>query len=111
MPVSLALRAPVPASTDYIGAPSAGLLHQGYMSDHPAGLDRDPTAGLAAVGAALQSLSAGDAVSVLEALAEQAAALSLVLAADSAGAITLPDSLRSLVQSASVLPAFLGGTN
>jgi hypothetical protein len=111
MPASLALRAPVPASTDYIGAPSAGLLHQGYMGDHPAGLDRDPGAGLAAVGAALQSLSSGDAVAVLEALAEQAAALSLVLAADSAGAITLPESLRTIVQSASVLPAFLGGAN
>lgn len=81
------------------------------MSEHPAGLDRDPGTGLAAVGAALQSLSSGDAVAVLEALAEQAAALSLVLAADSAGAITLPDSLRALVQSATVLPAFLGGAN
>lgn len=111
MPSSLALSAPHSAATDFIGAPSAGLFSRGITADGGTGFETDPQAGLSAVSAALQSLSSGDAVSILEALSEQATALSLVLAADAAGAITLPDSLRALVQAASVLPAFLGGTN
>lgn len=73
------------------------------------GMETDPAAAATAAGAALRSLSPIDATSVLEALAAQAAALSLVLAADAGGAIRLPDSLRHLVEAASVLPAFLGG--
>ena len=71
----------------------------------------DPAAGMSAVGSALQSLSLHDATAVLESLSEQATALSLVLAADAAGAITLPESLRAIVRAAAVLPPFLGGAN
>jgi predicted TIM-barrel enzyme len=73
------------------------------------GIETDPAAAATAVGASLRSLSPADATSILEALSAQAAALSLVLAADAGGAIRLPESLRHLVESASVLPAFLGG--
>lgn len=107
MPPSLALSASVPAANDFIGTPAVGMLLGAPALE--AGVDADPAAGPAALGAALRSLSPVDAAAVLEALAAQAAALSLVLAADSAGAINLPASLREIVQSASVLPAFLGG--
>lgn len=70
----------------------------------------DPATRVLALGGAMRSLSPADAASVLETLSAQAVALSLVLAADAGGAIRLPDSLRRLVESASVLPAFLGGT-
>lgn len=72
-------------------------------------IEADPAAGLNAVGAALQALALPDAAAILEALNDQATALALVLAADAAGAITLPDSLRALVQAATALPPFLGG--
>lgn len=111
MPASLALSAPVSASGDFIGVPSAGLFGRGFSPDIAVALETDPAAGLSAVGGALQGLSCSDATSILEALSEQATALSLVLAADTAGAITLPDSLRALVKAAAVLPAFLGGAN
>lgn len=108
MPLSLAPSASVSATNDFIGSPAAGLLLGVHGGDFAA-MDTDPAAGATAVGASLRSLSPADAVSVLEALSAQAAALSLVLAADAGGAIRLPESLRHLVESASVLPAFLGG--
>lgn len=108
MPVSLAPSASVSATNDFIGSPAAGLLLGAHGGDG-IGLDNDPIAAANAVGASLRSLSPADATSVLEALAAQAAALSLILAADAGGAIRLPDSLRHLIESAAVLPAFLGG--
>lgn len=71
--------------------------------------DADPAASLLALGGVVRSLSPADAAAVLETLSAQAVALSLVLAADSGGAIRLPDSLRRMVESATVLPGFLGG--
>ncbi len=71
--------------------------------------EQDPAASVLALGSAMRSLSPADAAAVLETLSSQAVALSLILAADAGGAIRLPDSLRRLVESASVLPAFLGG--
>ena len=114
MPLSLAPSASASASSDFIGASAAGLLFgapasDGFCDDMYA--DSDPAAGRIALGGALRSLSPADAATVLEALTAQAAALSLVLAADAGGAIRLPDSLRALVESAAVLPAFLGGAN
>lgn len=108
MALSLAPSASAPATNDFIGASAAGLLFGGTGCDGTF-TEADPAASMVAVGGALRSLSPGDAASVLEALSAQAAALALVLAADAGGAIRLPDSLRMLVESASVLPAFLGG--
>ena len=109
MPVSFAPSASVSATNDFIGSPTAGLLLGAHGGDG-VGLDCDPVASATAVGASIRSLSPVDAASILEALSAQAAALSLVLAADAGGAIRLPDSLRHLVESAAVLPAFLGGS-
>lgn len=108
MPVSFAPSASASATSDFIGSPAAGLLI-GALGGDGMGLETDPAAAATAVGASLRSLSPADATSVIEALSAQAAALALVLAADAGGAIRLPDSLRHLVESASVLPAFLGG--
>ena len=111
MSLSLAFSAPASNSSDSIGARTASTyMSEVQVAGTPA-LESDPVMGLNAVGAALQALSIQDAATVLEALAEQATALSLIIAADAAGAITLPESLRAVVQSATVLPAFLSGAN
>ena len=113
MSASLAPSASVPATSDFYGSPAAGLRYADTGCDVGSldlDLGTDPAASTAAVGSALRSLSAADATSVMDALASQATALSLILAADAGGAIRLPDSLRRLVEAASVLPAFLGGS-
>lgn len=109
MPASLAPSASVPATDDFIGTPTAGLIFGARVSDGVS-LDTEPAASAVALGSALRSLSNGDAAAILEALSAQAAALSLILAADQGGAIKLPESLRAVVESASALPAFLGGS-
>lgn len=111
MSLSLAHRAPVPAPADYIGASTASLYAGEIQVTSTPALETDPAAATGALGTALQALSLTDAAAVLEALSEQTAALSLILAADAAGAINLPESLRAIARSASVLPAFLSGAN
>ena len=108
MPASLAHSASVSATSDFIGSPTGNFLIGAQLCDG-ASTEVEPATSVHALGSALRALGPADAALVLEALATQAAALSLVLAADAGGAIRLPDSLRGLVEAASVLPAFLGG--
>ena len=115
MPASLAISASAPTANDFIGSTGIGML-LGAHALEASTIDgdllmADPMAGVGTVGSALRALSPSDAASVLDTLATQAAALSLVLAADAGGAISLPSSLRDLLQAASVMPAFLGGAN
>ena len=115
MPASLAISASAPAANDFIGSPGIGMLlgaHALEASTIESDLvAADPMANVGAVGSALRALSPTDAASVLDTLATQAAALSLVLAADAGGVINLPSSLRELLLAASAMPAFLGGAN
>lgn len=104
MSSALAFSAPFSAPNDVIGAPTASILRP---LDTLAG--RDPAEAPGVLGSALQALAPADAGAILETLAAQTAALSLILAADASGAITLPASLRDLAQAATTLPGFLGG--